>query len=300
LQYFLDRAVPVCGIEPAARAAEAAREKGVTTETFFFGKTSAGEFISRHRQADLVVANNVLAHVPELHDFVEGLSVLLAPQGVATVEVPHLLSLLVDVQFDTIYHEHFSYFSLLALEPVLASHGLRMFDVQRLSTHGGSLRLWICHAEALFENADAVQSVREEEIAFGLRDISTYAAFAPRVAAVKRSLLSFLIDAANAGKDVVGYGAAAKGNTLLNYCGIRSDMLPFVVDRNPHKVGRWLPGSRIPILAADRAIEAKPHHLLILPWNIRDEVVTQMKEIETSGGRFVVAIPELTILTPSA
>lgn len=291
LQYAVARGLRARGIEPAHDAADAARAKGVPTEKFFLGEETAKRFVSRFGTADLVAANNVLAHVPDLHDFVAGLRILIGERGVLTVEFPHLLELMRYTQFDTIYHEHFSYFSLLSLEPVFTRAGLRIFNVERLSTHGGSLRIWARQSDE--ETGASVQALREEERSFGLDHLETYARFSSDVHDVKRRFLSFLIDAADRGERVAAYGAAAKGNTLLNYCGVREDLIEFVVDRNPHKAGKWMPGSRIPIFEPAVLLERKPDYVMILPWNIKDEVVQQMRAVRGYGGRFVVAIPRL-------
>ncbi len=264
------------GIEPAANVAEAAIEKGIPTEIVFFGSQAAKELAARGHRADLLIANNVLAHVPDLNDFVAGMKTLLAPAGVATIEFPHLLRLIEQNQFDTIYHEHFSYFSFATAERVFTHHGLRPFDVEELPTHGGSLRLYACHDTADRPTASAVERMRALEAERGLGRIETYSGFADKVAAVKCSLLKFLIEARDSGRRVAGYGAAAKGNTLLNYCGVGPELLPFTVDRSPHKQGRFLPGTRIPVRAPERLLEARPDYVLILPWNLREEITHQM------------------------
>ncbi len=326
LQYFRDAGVPVLGIEPASNVARVAEQAGIPTINRFLGaevgaavvageldpscdsRGDAGHFDSSAapllgRAADLVVANNVFAHVPDLRDFTAGLRALLAPGGVLTIEAPHLMRLLDEVQFDTIYHEHFSYYSLLAAQRVLAAHGLVVFDVEEVPTHGGSLRIFCRRDDAPeAETAErlatrpAVDELLRRERRYGLDDPATYRHFAPRVAAVKRQLLSFLIEQADAGRTVVGYGAPAKGNTLLNYCGVRPDLLPFTVDLSPHKQGRFLPGSRIPIRAPEAIAETRPDFVLILPWNLRAEIAEQMSAVRSWGGRFVVAVPRLTVL----
>ncbi len=296
LKAFVERDIPVLGVEPAANVAEEARRNGVPTRTAFFGAAEADRIVAEHGRAAMMIANNVLAHVPDIHDFVEGFRRVLAPEGIATFEFPHLLQLLEQTEFDTIYHEHFSYLSLLAVEPVFAAHGLRVVDAERIPTHGGSLRLWVGHAGAARAPAPAVEALRALEREGGLADLRTYAAFAPRVHAIKNELLRFLIDAAANGKRVVGYGAAAKGNTLLNYCGIRSDLVPFVVDRNPHKQGCLLPGSRLPVEAVERLREARPDYVLVLPWNLTAEITAQMAFVRGWGGRFVTAVPHLAVL----
>ncbi|MDE2482508.1 MAG: class I SAM-dependent methyltransferase [bacterium] len=296
LRYFKERGLRTLGIEPARNVAEIARERGIETEAIFLGVASGNDVRGRHGAADLVIANNVIAHVPDVHDFFGGLRALLAPNGTITVEFPHLVRLIEGVEFDTIYHEHFSYYSLFALEALLAKVGLKAVDVDRLSTHGGSLRVWIRHASDVRPETAALDALRGEERRFGITDSSTYAAFAERVATRKREIWQFLISAAEAGKSVAGYGAPAKGNTLLNYCGIKPSEIPFTVDRNPLKVGTYLPGSRIPVFSPERLRERKPDYVLILPWNIRDEVTEQVGFIREWGGRFVVAMPRLEVM----
>lgn len=297
LRHFMDVGVPVLGIEPAKNVAEAARTIGVPTECAFFGKAVAQELVQRGYSADLVVANNVLAHVPNINDFVGGLSKILKPDGVVSVEFPHLLQLIKDTQFDTIYHEHFYYISLLAVERIFEQHGLFVFDVQWLSTHGGSLRVLAAHADSdVHEIAPGLARTRAAEAAFGLDRIETYSDFQSRIAPVKEKLLSFLWEAKRNGKKVVAYGAAAKGNTLLNFCNISNDLIEYVVDRNPHKQGRFLPGSRLPIYKPETLDQTQPDYVLILPWNLKNEVVSAHGRIRTWGGRFAVAVPELTVL----
>ena len=296
LRHFLARGVPVLGVEPAANVAAAARELGIPTEVRFFGREAAHDLVERGLAADLVVGNNVFAHVPDLDDFVAGLAHLLKPAGVLTLEFPHLARLVAQNQFDTIYHEHFSYFSLLAAERVLADRGIELFDVEELPTHGGSLRLYGQRAGAGRPASERLAALRRRERELGVETHAYYEAFAERVRETKRKLLAFLIDAKRAGKSIVGYGAAAKGNTLLNYCGVRNDFLDYVVDASPHKQGRYLPGSRLPIHAPDRILATRPDYVLILPWNIRDEITRQMSAVHEWGGRFVVAIPETTVL----
>jgi hypothetical protein len=293
LQYFAARGIPVLGVEPAQNVAAAAMAKGIPTVTEFFGAATARR-LARDGSADLVVGNNVLAHVPDLGDFVDGVQILLGPRGVATFEFPHLMRLMDENQFDTIYHEHVFYFSLTAVERVFRTHGLVLFDVEELPTHGGSLRIHAAHAAVRPVDA-RVDALRAREAAAGLADVAAYGAFGRRVEETKRTLLAFLIGAKRAGKSVVGYGAAAKGNTLLNYCGIRTDFLDYVVDRSPHKQGRLLPGTHIPIHAPDRVRETQPDYLLILPWNLREEIMGQMAHIREWGGRFVVPIPAVQV-----
>ena len=296
LQFFVKQGYPVLGIDPAENVAKAAEARGVPTLARFFDKTTAQELAGEGVQADLIIGNNVLAQVPDLNDFVAGVPILLRPAGVATFEFPHLLRLIEENQFDTIYHEHFSYFSLMAAERMLAAHGLRVFDVEELWSHGGSLRLFVCHADnAAQPTLPTVGKLVAREHDAGLRDLATYAAFAEKVKETKRGLLDFLIRAKRDGKTVVGYGAPGKGNTLLNYCGVRSDFVDYTVDRNPYKHGRFLPGTHIPVLPPERIAETRPDYLLILPWNLREEIMAQMAFIRGWGGQFVVPIPETRV-----
>lgn len=302
LRHFQERPeaerVPVLGIEPAANVAEAARAAGIPTECAFFSSPKAEELAGRGVRADLLVGNNVLAHVPSLNDFVAGLATLLADDGVVTMEFPHLLRLMAENQFDTIYHEHFSYFSFTVVRKVFGAHRLELFDVDELPTHGGSLRIYGRQAGGGNTEpvSERVTELLAREEAAGLLDPSTYDGFAEQVRRTKRALLRFLMDAKSEGKRIVGYGAPAKGNTLLNYCGVRSDFLDFTVDRSPHKQGRFLPGTRIPIRAPEALREARPDYVLILPWNLKQEIVEQMADVRSWGGRFVVAIPEVEVL----
>ena len=297
LQFFAARGIPVLGIEPAANVAKVAVEKGIPTWNRFFGPEAAAELAAPGKQADLLLGNNVLAHVPALREFVQGLRTALAPRGVITMEFPHLLRLIDENQFDTIYHEHFSYFSLIAVEAVFAREGLAIHDVEELPTHGGSLRIFASHAAPAPRAVSArVKELREREAAAGLASEAPYRGFAEKVAETKRRLLGFLIEAKRKGLSIAGYGAPAKGNTLLNYCGIRIDFLDYTVDRSPHKQGMYLPGTRIPIHAPERLRETRPDYVLILPWNIRDEIMGQMAHVREWGGRFVVAIPEVRVL----
>ncbi len=297
LRFFKERGVPVLGIEPAANVAAAAEELGIETRVEFFGVESAQTLAAEGRRADLLLGNNVLAHTPRLNDFVAGLQIALAEHGVITMEFPHLVRLIAENQFDTIYHEHFSYFSFLAIDRVFEAHHLRIFDVEELSTHGGSLRIFARHqADTSHPVTDRVAALRTREQELGLESPDYYRAFAEQVRETKRKLLEFLIDAKRQGRSVVGYGAPAKGNTLLNYCGIGTDFLDYTVDRSPHKQGRFLPGSRIPIHAPDRIRETRPDDLLILPWNLRREIMEQMADVRDWGCRFVIAIPEVTVL----
>jgi SAM-dependent methyltransferase len=297
LQYFRARGVPVLGVEPAVNVAVVATAKGIPTEVAFFGAATARRLHASGITADLIVANNVLAHVPDLNDFVAGFGVLLGPGGVVTVEFPHLLRLMRQNQFDTIYHEHFSYFSLLTVEQVFARHGLRIFDVQELETHGGSLRVFATHrGDTVHAATGGVAKVLGDERAAGLDGRDAYRAFASQVIDTKAALLTFCIEARRDRKVIVGYGAPAKGSTLLNYCGIGPEFIPFTVDRSPHKQGRLLPGVRIPIRAPEAILEVRPEYVLILPWNLSDEIVTQMAGIREWGGQFVVPIPSVRII----
>ena len=298
LQYFVGRGVPVLGIEPAANVAKVAAEKGIPTRIAFFGRKTAHELAAERRRADLLVGNNVLAHVPDLNDFVAGLKVLLKPEGVITMEFPHLMRLMAENQFDTIYHEHFSYFSLTTVERIFQAHGLTLFDVEEIPTHGGSLRIYARHtAGSRDAMAPRGTALKAREHALGLTRLSGYASFSEQVRETKRKFLDFLISSKRQGKTVVGYGAPAKGNTLLNYCGVRSDFIDYTVDRSPHKQGRFLPGSHIPILRLDMIQKTKPDYLLLFPWNIKDEIMEQMAGIREWGGRFVAPIPEVTVLS---
>jgi hypothetical protein len=296
LQHFVAAGVPVLGVEPAANVAKAAIDKGIATTVRFFGTQTAKDLVAEQGFADLLLGNNVLAHVPDLNDFVAGMKVLLAPTGVITMEFPHLQRLMADNQFDTIYHEHFSYFSFVAVERVFAHHGLTLFDVEELPTHGGSLRI---HARHSGHDArpieDRVHALRRRELDDGFETVDRYRGFGEQVRSTKRKLLSFLIDARSRGKTVVGYGAPGKGNTLLNYCGIRTDFLDFTVDANPYKQGKYTPGTRIPILAPSAIREFKPDYVLILPWNLKDEIATTASYVREWGGKFVVPIPEVSV-----
>jgi len=296
LQHFVEMDVPVLGVEPTANTAEAARARGVRTEVMFFGEAAGRELAARYGRADLMAANNVLAHVPDIADFAAGFRELLKDEGALTFEFPHLLNLIQKVQFDTIYHEHFSYLSLLAVEQVLRANGLRPFDVERLSTHGGSLRLYCCHLGAGHEETAALAALRAEEQAAGLGRIETYAGFAPRVEAVRDSFRAFLAAEKAAGRRLAAYGAAAKGNTFLNYCGTTTDDIVAVFDASLAKQGRFLPGSHLPILSPDAVRELRPDDVLILPWNLKDEIIGQLAFIREWGGRFVTASPETRVL----
>jgi len=290
LQYFVARGIPCLGVEPAANVARVATERGVPTRVCFFGRETARE-LARERRADLLLGANVLAQVHDVNDFVAGLRILLAEQGVLTIEFPHVISLVSGNQFDTIYHEHFSYFSLHSAERILEAQGLRVFDVDELPTHGGSLRIHACHVERAPKGSAALARVREREQEAGVATLAWYAGFQEQVQETKRSLLELLIRARRDGRRVVGYGAPGKGNTLLNYCGIRTDFVEFTVDRNPHKQGRFLPGTRIPVLHPDRLREARPDYVLVLPWNLREEILAQLAFVRDWGGRFILPIP---------
>jgi SAM-dependent methyltransferase len=292
LQYFVERGIPVLGVEPTANTAAAAIAKGIPTDVRFFGRETAADLLAAH-SADLLIANNVLAHVPDLNDFVAGLATLLAPEGVLTIEFPHLLRLLLEAQFDTIYHEHFSYFSLLTATRALERHGLAIFDVEELPTHGGSLRIYAGHVPR--EAGERVVELRERERAAGLEEVATYLAFADRVRREKREIVRFFIEQKEAGVSIAGYGAPAKGNTLLNYCGIGRDFIDYTVDLNPHKQGRYLPGTRIPVRNPDEIRLTRPDLVFILPWNLRDEVIEQLAFVRDWGGRFAARSPEIRI-----
>jgi SAM-dependent methyltransferase len=298
LQHFVAAGVPVLGVEPAANVAAAALAKGVPTEVAFFGRETAARLAASGIKADLIAANNVLAHVPDIGDFVAGFALLLKSGGVATFEFPHLLNLIRETQFDTIYHEHFSYLSLVAVETIFAAAGLRAFDVEELPTHGGSLRLYACRAEAPYGETDSLMALRVKEHEAGLDSLSAYRGFAPRVEAVKRSFLAFLERARSEGKTVATYGAAAKGNTFLNVCGVTRADIPAVFDRSTAKQGKLLPGSHIPILAPERIGEIKPDYLVVLPWNLIAEIKADMAVIAEWGGRFVTAVPETRVIAP--
>jgi SAM-dependent methyltransferase len=297
LQYFVAMGVPVMGIEPAANVAATAIAKGVPTEVAFFGKATARRMVESGWAADLLAAKNVLAHVPDINDFVAGVREMLKPEGVFTVEFPHVLNLIQQVQFDTIYHEHYTYLSLLAVKTIAERQGLRIFDVEKQSTHGGSLRVFMARSDSAHVATPNVQAILDEEIAAGLDRPEGYEGFDARVRAVREGLLGFLADTKARGERVVAYGAAAKGNTLLNYCGVTAADIDFVVDRNPAKQNRLLPGSRIPVRTVDALVDARPDHVLILPWNIKDEVMRQLPEVNGWGGDFVIAVPEIRVAT---
>ena len=296
LQYFQRRGVQVLGVEPAVNVAAVAAKKGVRTEVAFFGEATARRLKAAGVAPDLIAANNVLAHVPDINDFVEGFAVLLKPDGAVTVEFPHLLRLMQETQFDTIYHEHFSYLSLHVVQRIFARHAMRVFDVEQLRTHGGSLRVFIGHAGSGHAETDAVATVLHAEQEAGLETDEAYRRFARQVIETKCALLRFLVDARAAGKTVAAYGAPAKGNTLLNYCGVGPELVAYTVDRSPYKQGMLLPGTRIPVYAPDMIMATKPDYVLILPWNLQDEVTAQMAQVRNWGGQFVVPIPTVRIL----
>ncbi len=295
LQYFVQRSVPVLGIEPAANVAEAAVANGVATQVAFFGRETGERLKAAGIAADLLVSNNVLAHVPDINDFVSGVPLVLKTEGVWTIEFPHLLNLIKLVQFDTIYHEHYSYLSLLFVERLLASHGLRAFDVEAYPTHGGSLRVFCCHLGASYEPTAGLAVMRAQEASAGLGTPEAYDDFGPRVAKVRDDLLAFLRQAKAEGKSVAAYGAAAKGSTLLNYCGVGTDLVSYVVDKNPAKQDKLMPGSRLPIHGVEHLYATKPNYILILPWNVRDEVMGQNTAVRDWGALWVTAIPDLQI-----
>lgn len=299
LQHFVDLGIPCYGIEPAANVAKVAIDKGIPTDVLFFGTETAKDLAAAGRQADLILGKNVLAQVPDLNDFVAGLKIMMKPDAIMTIEFPHLLKTMEGNQFDQIYHEHYCYFSLIAVEKIFSHHGITLYDVEEIPTHGGSLRIFGRHAEnTTLPKTERLTAVREAELSAGLDRMETYAGFAEQVRRTKRAALDFLIDAAQAGKSVVGYGAPGKGNTFLNYCGIKTDFIAYTVDRNPYKQGRYLPGSRIPIFHPDRIAETRPDYVVIMPWNFRDEIVEQLSYIAEWGGKFVVFIPELEVFEP--
>jgi SAM-dependent methyltransferase len=298
LQHFLPMGIPVLGIDPAANVARVAQEKGIPTRVGFFGRAMAGMLAKEGVAADLIVGNNVLAHVPDLNDFVGGITKLLKPDGVVTLEFPHLLRLMEGNQFDTIYHEHFSYFSFVTVQKVADRHGLKVIDVEEIPSHGGSLRVYFAHAGSVRQPGGRVAELLSREESLGFTRIETYLSFDEQVRRTKRKLLRFLIAAKDEGKRICGYGAPGKGNTLLNYCGIGCDFLDFTVDRNPYKHGRYTPGMHIPIHPVDMIDEARPDYVLILPWNLKKEIVQQMHHIGDWGGRFLVPIPEVIVIDP--
>ena len=296
LQYFIEKGIPVLGIEPAKNVAAVAEQKGVTTLSEFFGVALANK-LAKKQKADLLLGNNVLAHVPDINDFVEGMHVLLADDGIITMEFPHLLQLIANNEFDTIYHEHFSYLSFSVVNQIFAVHGLKIFDVEELETHGGSLRIFACHNNLnKYDISKSVAEMLRREETACLLDMTAYTHFEKRVQQTKRDLLSLLIQLKNAGKNIVAYGAAAKGNTLLNYCGIGTDFINYVVDKNPNKQGVFLPGSRIPVLAPDIIKQTKPDYVLVLPWNLKSEIAEQLSYIKDWQGKFIFAIPHVEVI----
>lgn len=296
LQYFKERNIPILGIEPAKNVAKAAEAAGIPTLVEFFGTALAEKLAAAGRRADLLIGNNVLAHVPDVNDFVSGMKTILNPRGIITMEFPHLMRLMDETQFDTIYHEHYSYFSFTTVEKIFLSHGLTIFDVQELPTHGGSLRIFVRHTEDGSRPVDGrVSDLIDRERANGFTRMEHYLSFSERVMETKRNILEFLIAAKREGKSVAGYGAPAKGNTLLNYCGIRSDFIDYTVDRSPHKQSHYLPGVHIPIHGPERISETRPDYLLILPWNLKEEIMGQMSHIRSWGGQFVVFVPDVKV-----
>lgn len=296
LQYFKEKGVPVLGIEPAKNVAVEAEKKGIKTITEFFGENLVNELVSKGIEADLLIGNNVIAHVPNINDFVKGMKKILKPSGIITLEFPHLLNLIEKNQFDTIYHEHFSYISIIALSSILKEHGLEIFDIEKLPTHGGSLRVYAKHVE----NKDIsetinVNGILAEEKAYGFDKIETYTSFNEKVKEIKRNILKFLIDLKNQNKTIVGYGAPAKGNTLLNYCGMGTDFIDYTVDLSPHKQGMYLPGTHISIYSPDKIKETKPDYVIILPWNLKNEIMNQMCYIKEWGGKFITLIPDIEV-----
>lgn len=296
LQFFQERGIPVLGVEPAANVAQVAQAKGIPCRVEFFGRETARRMAAAGQKADLLIGNNVLAHVPDLNDFVAGMQAVLKPEGLITLEFPHLLQLMRHNQFDTIYHEHFSYFSLLSLLQVFSRHGLCLIDAEELPTHGGSLRIYARHVTQAGERGQSLMRLLEREKEAGLDRLETYLAFAGKIDQIKHDLLAFLIEQKRAGKSIVGYGAPAKGNTLLNYCGIRADLLDYTVDRSPYKQGLFLPGVHIAIEAPDRIRQTRPDFVLILPWNLKEEIMAQMADIRDWDGRFIIPIPNLEVL----
>jgi SAM-dependent methyltransferase len=295
LQWFVEAGVPVLGIEPAANVAVVAEEKSIPSLVEFFGSELATRLAAERKRPDLIIGNNVLAHTPELNDFVEGLRILLAPDGTITMEFPHLLRLIQETQFDTIYHEHFSYLSLVSVERFFGEHGLRLYDVEELRSHGGSLRIYACHEDSSFEASEQLVELRAREDAAGLRELDTYTSFGTRVRVLKRELLEFLLQAKRDGKVVVGYGAAAKGVTMVNYCGVRSDLLAYVADLSEHKQGLYMPGSRIPVVPPTQVDVTRPDYVLILAWNLKDEIMRQLAHVSDYGTRFVTPVPHVEV-----
>ncbi len=297
LQYFQEKGIPILGVEPSENVARESIEKGIPTEKVFFGKESAEGLKEKYQPADLILGNNVLAHVPQINDFIEGLNVMLKEGGIMTFEFPHLYQLIDNNQFDTIYHEHFSYFSLIAIQAIFEKHGMKIFDVQELSTHGGSIRIFVTREENNnYEISDNVDRILATEKQKGYLDVDFYRSFGENVQQTKTELLKLLIDLKNQGKTIVGYGAPGKGNTLLNYCGIGRDFLDYTVDRNPNKHGYFLPGSLIPIFDPEKIEQTQPDYVFILPWNLKDEIIEQISYVRDWGGKFIIPIPKPTIV----
>lgn len=297
LQYFVKKGIPVLGIDPAANIAQYAREKGVPTEVMFFGREAAQKVSGKYKKPDLIVGNNVLAHVPDINDFVGGMKLLLKDTGVITMEFPHLLKLIQNNQFDTIYHEHYSYISFYTANIIFNKHNLKIFDVEELPTHGGSLRIYACHAENTgIEITPRVKELLDRELTLGFNNLQFYKDFSDRTVETKYKILDLLIKLKKEGKTIAGYGAPGKGNTLLNYCGIRTDFLDYTVDRNPYKHYKYLPGSRIPIFPPEKIVETKPEYIFILPWNLQDEIVRQLNYTKEWNAKFIVPIPEPGII----
>lgn len=295
LQYFKEKDIPILGVEPSHTVAEAAVKKGIPTEELFFGEQTAQELKDKYKSADLILGNNVLAHVPQIHDFVKGLKVMLSEKGVMTFEFPHLMQLVENNQFDTIYHEHFFYYSLHAVQAIFQNHGLKIFDVQELSTHGGSIRIFVSRTtNNQLQVSNNVKRMLSEEKEKGYLDLDFYTTFDENIRQTKRDLLALLIELKNNNNTIVGYGAPGKGNTLLNYCGIGTDFIDYTVDRSPHKQGHYLPGSLVPIHHPEKIRETKPDYVFILPWNLKEEIMSQMSYIQEWGGRFIVPIPKPT------
>lgn len=297
LQYFLKKEIPVLGIDPAANVAEKARQKGIPTEVRFFGMETALEMVTKYRKADLIVGNNVLAHVPDINDFVAGMKLLLGDSGVITMEFPHLMELIENNQFDTIYHEHYSYLSFYTVSQIFDYHGLKLFDVEFLKSHGGSLRIYACHKEnSTKQPSQNVFDLLSKEIAQGYNNLELYRIFAEKTIQTKHKILELLIDLKKEGKRIAAYGAPGKGNTMLNYCGIRTDFIEYTVDRNPYKQYKYLPGTRIPIFPPEKLSETKPEYIFILPWNLKNEIMTQLHYTREWGAKFIIPIPEPCIL----
>ena len=296
LQYFVEQNIPVLGVEPAKNVAEAAKKKGIPTETVFFSESQAQYLARAGKKADLLLGNNVLAHVPDINDFVKGLKFLLKNKGLITMEFPHLMRLMEETQFDTIYHEHFSYLSFLVAKKIFEAHGLEIFDVEEIPTHGGSLRIYAKHRDDKTKKiSEAVFVLEQKEKEFGMEEKESYFNFSRKVNAIKEELVNFLFEEKRQGKKIVGYGAAAKGNTLINYCGITKEIIDFVADRSPHKQGKYLPGSHIPIVSPEKIKETKPDYIFILPWNIKNEIMQQLNYVRDWGAKFLVSIPQLKV-----